>query len=311
MLKKLLATLSLTIAAGAAFANEYWNVNSGGTTMKFLSMQVSPRSAALSGAGVADPGRVSEVTRNPLAMSVASDPEFGINQIIFDRLSSDKFTSIYYGAPVGEHFAASGSVDFLGYDDLEGRDENGLETGSFGAYAWALQAGFGSRNKIFNWGLTARFASQTIDDETGYAIMGDIGGSFKVNKYLVFGATATNVGFATAYDEANEYTPRALQAGITGMIPFSEKWDLHISADAYRRADTSPQWLFGGELSYAQILKLRGGYAIRYDSDFPETESGISCGLGIVFGMIVFDYGYSPRPDLESSNHYLSIGLKF
>lgn len=310
-MKKLLSILSLTLAATAAFANEYWNVNSGGTTMKFLSMQVSPRSAAMSGAGVADPGRVSEVTRNPLAMSVANTPEFGVNQIILDGVGTDKFTSVYFSAPVGESFSASGAVEFLGYDDIEGRDENGLETGEYGAYAWGLQAGFGSRSRIFNWGISARFASQTIDDETGYAFMGDIGGSFKVNQYLAFGATATNVGFATAYDDENEYTPRALQAGITGMIPFTDKWNLHVSADAYRRADTRPQWLFGGELSYAETLMLRGGYAIRHDSKSPKTESGISCGLGVVFGMIVFDYGYSPRPAFEGGNHYISLGLRF
>ena len=81
MFKKFIA---LALAVGPfAFAGEYWHLDPGGVTMKFLSMPVAPRAAALSGAGVADPGRVSEVSRNPLAMSVAKDAEFGLSQVIF------------------------------------------------------------------------------------------------------------------------------------------------------------------------------------------------------------------------------------
>lgn len=308
MMKKLLAIVSLSIATGSALAGKYWNVDPGGTTMKFLALQTSPRAAALSGAGIADPGRVSEVGRNPLAMSVTKVPEFGVNQIIFDGVGTDKFTSVYFGLPVGKTLAASASVDFLGYDEIEGRDENGLQTSDFGAYAWSLQIGLGNREQSFSWAFSARFASQTIDDETGYAFMGDIGGLYVVNRYLAFGATLTNAGIATAYDSADEFTPMALQAGITGKLPFSERWSLHVSADAYRRADTKAQLLLGGELSFAETLMLRAGYAIRTEN---HTENGISCGLGLAFSMIVLDYGYAPRPAFDGGNHHISLGLKF
>ena len=72
MFKKL---LTAAMAAGSlAFAGEHWNVDPGGVTMKFLALQVSPRTAAMAGAGVADPARASEVTRNPLAMSTVESP---------------------------------------------------------------------------------------------------------------------------------------------------------------------------------------------------------------------------------------------
>lgn len=306
MLKKFLVT---ALAFGSlAFAGEYWNVDPGGTTMKFLSMHVSPRAAAMSGAGVADVLRVSEVGRNPLALSAAHTPEFGVNQVILNSDGKDSFTSAYFGLPVGESFVAGGSVEFLGYDDIEGRDENGLKTDDYGAYAWGIQAGFGSCNNVFNWAIDARFASQTIDDETAIAFLGDVGGSYRVNKYFAFATTLTNFGYVSKYDDVKEYAPMALQAGVTGVIPFLDKWALHVSADAYRRADTDPQWLFGGELSYANTLMFRAGYAVRTDKG---TENGISAGLGLVFGMIVFDYGYAPRPAFEGGNHYFTLGVKF
>ncbi len=307
MMKKVLVTSA--ILSSLALAGEHWNIERGGVTMKFLSMQTSARTAALSGAGIADPSRVSEVSRNPLAMSVAKDAELGINQIIFGEGAADNFVSVYYGIPFtafGKKLAASATVDFVGYDNIEGRDENGELTMDYGVYAWNIQAGVGSRGDVFNWGVTARFASQTIDDETAVAILGDVAGSFKVNKYFVFGAALTNFGYVSDYDGVDEAEPMAIQAGVTGILPIAEKWNVHVSADGYRRADTDAQWYFGGELRYMNALALRLGYAIR-----PDTKNGVSCGLGASFGMIVFDYGYSPKPAFDGGYHNISVGLKF
>ena len=304
MFKKLIS-FALTVCS-LAFAGEYWHLDPGGVTMKFLAMQVSPRAAALSGAGVADPGRVSEISRNPLAMSVANDAKFGLSQVIFGNGGADNFVSAYYGLPIGKKYTLGLAVDFLGYDNIEGRDENGLKTSEYGSYAWSLLAGFGSRSKVFNWAASARFATQTIDDETGYLFSVDGGGSFRVNQYLSFGANFTNLGFASKYESEKEAAPLALQAGVTGFIPILDRWMVHLSVDAYRRADTKAQVLIGGELVYFDMLSFRMGYAIR-----PDTEDAISGGLGVTFGMIVFDYAYSPRPAFEGGNHYIAVGVKF
>lgn len=304
MFKKLIS-FALTVGS-LVFAGEYWHLDPGGVTMKFLAMQVSPRAAALSGAGVADPGRVSEISRNPLAMSVANDAEFGLSQVIFGNGGADNFVSAYYGLPLGKKYTLGLAVDFLGYDNIEGRDENGLKTSEYGSYAWSLLAGFGSRSKVFNWAASARFATQTIDDETGYLFSVDGGGSFRVNQYLSFGANFTNLGFASKYESEKEAAPLALQAGVTGFIPILDRWMVHLSVDAYRRADTKAQVLIGGEVVYFDMLSFRMGYAIR-----PDTEDAISGGLGVTFGMIVFDYAYSPRPAFEGGNHYIAVGVKF
>ena len=308
MMNKLLAN-ALFLTASTAFAGEYWNVDRGGVSMKFLSMQVSARSAAMSGAGVADASRVAEASRNPLAASAVKDAELGLNQLIFDENSGDNFVSVYYGLPFEirkRPLALTLSVDFLGYDNIDGRDEYGNETSEYGAYAWSLQAGLGSRGDVFNWAFSARFASQTIDDESAVAFLFDVGGSFRVNSYFAFAATLTNLGYMGDYDGEDEAAPLAVQAGVTGILPIADKWSLHLSADAYRRADTDAQWLLGGEINYLEKLSFRAGYAIR-----PDTEDGISCGLGLNFGMIVFDYGYSPRPAFGGGNHHLTVGIKF
>ena len=158
MMKKVLVTSA--ILSSLALAGEHWNIERGGVTMKFLSMQTSARTAALSGAGIADPSRVSEVSRNPLAMSVAKDAELGINQIIFGEGAADNFVSVYYGIPFtafGKKLAASATVDFVGYDNIEGRDENGELTMDYGVYAWNIQAGVGSRGDVSQDSLCSIF----------------------------------------------------------------------------------------------------------------------------------------------------------
>ena len=47
-MNKKIHALSL-VACSLAFAGEHWNVDAGAVTMKYLSMQVSARTAALSG----------------------------------------------------------------------------------------------------------------------------------------------------------------------------------------------------------------------------------------------------------------------
>jgi hypothetical protein len=115
------------------------------------------------------------------------------------------------------------------------------------------------------------------------------------------------------YSGAHEAAPMALQAGVTGIVPIARifnlesLWDLHLSADIYRRADMdAPEWRFGTEIAYQEFLLFRAGYALR-----PNTEDGFSAGIGFSFGGIIFDYGYSPRPALGDGNHYLGLGVRF
>jgi hypothetical protein len=314
MNKKILA-LSL-VACSLVFAGEHWNVDAGAVSMKYLSMQVSARTAALSGAGVADATRASDVSRNPLAMTGVAEAEAGINHIIFPEYTADDYTTAYVVLPFAAFnypLAFSAGAEFLGYDGIEGRDEEGFKTSDYGAYAWALQAGLGNRDKAFNWALSARFSQQTIDDESAIAFLGDVGGAYHVNEYFAFGATLTNFGYMSDYDGEKETAPMALQAGVTGILPIAKlfslesEWNLHVSADAYRRADMQdPEWRFGGELDYMQTLLLRVGYAAR-----PDTEDGVSAGIGLNFGMISFDYAYSPKKAFDGGYHYLTLGMRF
>lgn len=298
------AVFTLLCSSLALAGGKYWNVDEGGTTMKFLSLSTSPRSAALAGAGVASPQSFAEVSRNPLATTSSDAAEAGISHILFSDRIDAKLTTVYFGLPF-KYFNTSAAVEYLGYGDIEGRDEEGFKTDDYGAMAWALQLGIGSRPSIFNWALSARFASQTIDNSTAFAVLADGGASFRLNRFFTFGATVTNFGWVSEYESEKESAPMALQAGISGAFPLFEIFDLAVHADAYRRADADPEWKFGTELLYKKTLAFRAGYSYRGD-----TESGISAGIGIAFGRLRFDYAYASNPVLDG-NHLFRLGIGF
>lgn len=293
------------LCAATCFAGgRFWNVDQGGTTMKFLSLPTSPRSAALAGAGVAMPNGFSEVSRNPLATASSDVPQAGIEHVRFSDRIDAKLTSVYFGLPF-KYLNTSAAVEYLGYGDIEGRDEEGFKTEDYGAMAWALQLGVGSKPSVFNWAVSARFASQTIDNATAIAFLADGGASFRLNRYITFSATVTNFGWVSEYESEKESAPMALSAGISGTHPILDIFDLALHADAYRRADYDAEWRFGSELLYKKTLAFRVGYAYR-----GETESGVSAGLGLVFGRIRFDYAYASNPVLKG-NHLFHLGVGF
>lgn len=302
---KPLFSLVLLVGASLCFAGgKYWNVDKGGTTMKFLSLATSPRSAALAGAGVATPQSFAEITRNPLATTSQKSSQLGISHVLFSDNVDAKLTSVYFGHSFS-YVNASAALEYLGYGDIEGRDDEGFKLEDYGAMAWAAQLGVGSNPSIFNWALTARFASQTIDNSTAIAVLADGGASLRLNRYFAFGATVTNFGWVSDYESEEESAPMALQAGISGTHPILDIFDLALHADAYRRADYDAEWRFGSELIYKKSLFFRVGYAYK-----PNDDNGVSAGLGIVFGRFQFDYAYQSNPVLDG-NHLFHLGIGF
>ena len=96
-----------------------------------------------------------------------------------------------------------------------------------------------------------------------------------------------------------------MQSGITLQIPNVSIFDFALHADLYRRADSDMHFFSGLEIAYLKILVLRVGYAVR-----PDTEDGVSGGLGVCFGGISVDYAYEANPSL-GGNHHLRLGLAF
>ena len=295
--------LSVTAWASPVCAGWQWGLPEGGTTLKFLSLPLSPRTAALGGAGLASPVDGSGQFVSPLASSAVQEPTLGFTQVQLAERIGGSLSAVDYVLPLGTSLHLHGGMEYLGYDDLQGRDENGLATGSYGAGAYALQLGSSGVSGPLYYGITGRFAHQSIDGYGAMALLGDAGLGFRVNPYFSFAAAVTNWGWVEPYDGYAESAPLAVQAGTSVKVPL-RPFAISLHGDLYRRADSKAQVLTGLELEYQHLLSLRLGYPFR------DGENGLSAGLGLKAGPLGFSYAYASRPALKG-NHHFGVSLAF
>lgn len=293
--------LSLVIPAQAGWQ---WGVPEGGATMKFLSVPLSARAAAFSGGGSAAPQLSGEIFSNPLAAVAVSEPVVGISQVLLAERIGGTLTGIHAVYP-GTSWSWSGGLLLLNYDDIAGRDDDGLVTDDYGAGAYAVQLGVATRSGALELGLSGRFAAQNIAGYHSRALLADAAAGFQLNRYLRFAAVLTNWGWVEPYDGYAESAPMALQAGLSSAYALSSGFRIRVHGDLYRRTDTDAMALLGGELAYREILTLALGYPLRSGS-----SAGPNAGLSIQAGAIGVGYAYETHTALKG-NHHFDLTLKF
>ena len=299
-----LVILSLLAGVAPLWATWQWGTPSGGTTLKFLTVPLSTRSASLAGAGVASAQHGAEWFQNPIASNGVQNPELGISKLLMSDHIGASLTGVYAVYPPG-NWRFSGGLVNLNYDDLDGRDEDGLLTGAYGAGAYAAQLGVSALSGPLGLGVTGRFASQNISGYHSRAVLCDAAAGFRLNSHVQFAATLTNLGWVEPYEGHAETAPLALQAGVTAQHPLQGGLQLALHSDLYRRADDSEfSVLLGGELLYRNLLTLGVGYPVR------SSESGPSAGLGIQAGVVGVGYAYEANPELKG-NHHIDLRLSF
>lgn len=293
----------LAVLASPLCAAWQWGVPDGGTTLKVLSVPVSARSAALAGSGLASPQSGAEMFGNPLAPAAVNEAALGFGQVYFAERVGGTLSLLNFVQPWNS-LRFAGGLEYLRNEDIAGRDEDGLETGEYGAGTYAVQLGVAAVPGAFSYGVTGRFASQSIDGFHSRAVLCDAGAGFRLNRYFRIATAMTNLGWVEPFDGRAETAPLAVQAGMTGSYEFAGSYALSWHGDLYRRADTDTQFLTGAELAYFDILFLRLGFPFRAGEDGP------SGGLGIKAGLLGVDYAYSSRPALKG-NHHFGIRLNF
>lgn len=300
------------------------------TGMKFLSVSVDPRAAALGDAVTAVEGGSSMLFYNPAAMARqqgAVDLLFGQTQWIAEinySLGSIAFSPGNLGV-FGFTFVA---VDF---GDLEetirfNNDQGFLDLGTFSPSAWSL--GFGYARALsdrFAVGAHAKWANQDLgssvvaiaDDDTYertdnvQGVMAyDFGVLYRTGfRSLNFAVSARNFAREIAYTEESFQLPLTLKIGVamnlmdlTSANPRTHA--LLLAIDAENPRDYSEQVKAGAEYVFLRSFALRVGYA------YPTDIQGLSFGLGLRQALRGFgfaaDYSYTDF-DVFSNVHRLTF----
>jgi len=129
-------------------------------------------------------------------------------------------------------------------------------------------------------------------------------------KSFAFGMSVRNFSPAVTYQKVAFELPLtfALGVGMDILDLFGDypDYSVNIAADMLHPRDWDEQYHVGLELSYRDIIFLRGGYKFNYFAE------GLNAGVGIGLGSVKIDYSYSEfdLPGVDMINR-VSAGFAF
>ncbi|GIV59509.1 MAG: hypothetical protein KatS3mg043_0598 [Rhodothermaceae bacterium] len=288
------------------------------TGMKFLSVSVDPRAAALGDAVTAMEGDVTSLYYNPSGMAMQQHAlTFMAAQVtwIADiRYNNLGFSLRPFGGRLGVFGFTLTAVDYghikttvranneQGFERLPDIRPTALALGI--GYARALTDRFAIGGHI-KWvhqdlgnSVTQRTGNGYLLQENTLGVLAfDFGMRYQTGfRSLTFAVAARNFAEEVVYEEESFQLPLALRLGLAMNVldltnTPSSTHTLLLTIDAETPRDYDELIKVGAEYTFLNALSLRAGYM------FPTDEQGINLGLGIrqqVGGLLLgLDYAYT------------------
>ncbi len=229
---------------------------------------------------------------------------------------------IVVGSPLGEVKGdckggslggIAASLGYVNYGNFEGTTLNGAPGGSYSAGDLSLSLGYGKEIlPSLSAGVVMKGNRSSFGDSSYMNYAADVGLLWAVHPKLDLGVTYTNLALGPGLSGASVAAGVRLGAGWKA----NNHWLLAASGElqdggAVNRFQLGTEYLIGDVKEIANVLALRGGYAL----DFPDAQLGMLNGLSLGIGYtltksISVDYAFLPAGDLGAS-HRLSATFKF
>lgn len=309
----------------------------GTTSFQFLKVVADARSMSMAGAYTAVADQSDAVFWNPAALVRVKNLD--INFSYMDYFLDVKHMSASLAIPLGTAgtigvqmmFADYGEIDVTTVNKLgfiEGGEYNpGLTGETINPYA--VVAGVSFARKLtdkFAFGVTAKFAREDMDYHSPYAsagnnyaifknaIMFDLGLLYDTGfRSLKLAAVVRHFGPEIKYINKSYPLPQLMNIGISvnlldesnAMFFKTNGQRLLFSADLVQPRDYDQQYNVGLEYSLKNILFLRGGYRMNYDSQ------GLALGFGLRFSKFRIDYSFNDYSRFLNNVHRFSVGFSW
>jgi hypothetical protein len=332
----ILLTLTLCVSNGNAFEKV------GTTSFQFLKVMTSARYTAMGEAASAIAFNSQAVFFNPAGLSYIKNIDVAVDYLDwFLDISHASFAAAYTVPGLGT-FGFQGMVTDVGEIRVTSVDALGFVGDKYLGYTgevikpMAMVFGVSYARTLtekFSFGITAKYAYEDLDVKATGNIMFDGGLIYDTGfRSLKLAATIRNFGpdvkyfdeeLISRYDAENDtsysqkYTgkqyplPQTFTIGISGylissnesLMMDSENQSLLVAFDLVQPRDFDQQYNIGLEYGFKNILFLRGGYKLNYDSE------SFSLGFGVAYSNIRVDYSYSDFGEYLDSVHRFSLGF--
>lgn len=318
-LSRCLAAVSVVLLCGAAPLVGLEKV--GTTSYQFLKVMTDARSTAMgeaysavarsSLAGFWNPAALTRVSRFDLAFSHTD---------WFLDATHYSFVAAYNLPRIGTFGLQGLSVDYgeieeTRVEDLGYRGDSyhpGL-TGRIlepGANVIGLSFARGLTDK-FSFGLTMKYASEDLVAKSTSTLMFDAGILYWTGyRSLRIAAAVRHFGPEVEYIDENFPLPQTFNLGIAGyliapqnsLLMASQSQSLLVAFDLVHPRDFDQQYNMGLEYSFGELIFIRGGYKLNYDT------AGLCLGAGLRLRGISVDYSFNDYGKYLDAVHRFTIG---
>jgi len=279
------------------------------TGFSFLRFEPSARAAALGGSFSSVYGDdVNGLFYNPALLNASMHNTLSVSYLNF--LSDVNAGFLAYGRTYEALGSVGVGIRFLTWGDVQGGDEQGNKTGSFGAGDVALTVGLArSYGETFRYGGNVHFVHSQIESYRASALAADVGIVYHLAaSRFTASASVNNVGFALqSLGAERDELPMDLRLGVSKRL---EHVPLLLSLTVYNLnhpnevADGTGAIsralhfvLIGGEFQFSPAFNLRFGYNHRRHEALKAQSRLDTAGLGVGFGLKVaganVDYAFN------------------
>lgn len=304
----------------------------------FLEIATGAREAALGSAATSVRGGAGHVFWNPAGTVLSDDETASVTISYADWLAGLEYSTLGVGYNTGYGTVTFG-VEAFGISDIPANRENGYQdpalqdlvtdnktSPTFNYLDLALSGAYARTfaDKI-SVGTTFKYVRESIDGVSASAIAFDFGSVYDVGVYgWQIAARINNLGTDMQFYNQSNPLPLTFSVGSSFYPINNDRTRLMLAVDAVKPQD-SQQLIYGGsELSFFDLLFLRGGYKFNYNADEdggtserPPVETTIenyTVGVGLQHNItgvnLKLDYAYS-SVDLLDGTHRLTMNLGF
>jgi len=293
------ALLSCALALLLGTSAHAINDNAGTTGFNFLKIGVGARAAALGGSYAAAAGELEAIAWNPAGLHGIDSRAASLSYTSYLVDTEAGFLSV---ARPGESRDWALSINYVTYGDMQRRDSQGADLGTFGAFDVA--ASLTAAQKVWGGRLTAgaslKAIYSSIDDYTSDAYALDLGviadGPLEG---MTLGASLANLGtvrsgYTGGYKDDLPVLIRLGAAHRPAHMPVP----MVLVADLTVPNDNDAYLTFGAEIQVADRLYLRPGYSLQQAGANGDETLGLSGGAGLDLARYRLDYAFTSYPAL-------------
>ena len=259
----------------------------GSTSFGFLKFSLSSRSAGLGGAGAGLVSGIADADLNPAAAARDSGGiAFGQTYL---QSASATGSFVSWNIPWDKR-RITVQVRYLGYDNIPGYSESNQSTADYGAHTIKMQAGTAGNVLGVDYGASAAFAQNNIDDKTYAAGLLNLGLRRALPYGLSAGLSMMNADFwiSKATDGSAILAPTVFQGGVAYSRAVPGNLQVSAALDAFKPNDDNLSFPAGVEACWQNTLSLRLGYPLGK----PKGEAPTTLGVGLQWSRYGFEYSY-------------------